>query len=559
MKKIIYLIFIIVIGMSCADGNEEIRKLLISAESLIDTNPDSAFILLEEVRRPEKLKEPYLSEYALLMIKAMDKSYRDIKGDTLIFNALDYFHEIRDIEKLGQANVYAGRVMQEREEYDPAMKYYLDAEASFKEINDEEQRGMAFYFMGELFYEKALFTEALDKFKESIACFSKNPDKYKMMIIIYRLMGNIYLVENQADSAFYYYNEGLALADSHNDQEQLSYMLQNQGMAFVETGNFDKAKENFMKSLTLCENKEEMPRIYFNLGYLYYMEQMNIDSARYFIDKCTNLLENIENPNLLSNIYFLLASVEKQNENHQSALGHYEKYMDNLSQIMTEKQNQNLLDIERKYKFELMENINNQLLQEKQQILLVCAALALAIIIGVFFFYQERMKNKYAQIEVEKKIRQLTDLRSSLSSRETIYQDLFVHQFDILKNTALMEEYIEKEDKEKGKHLLKKFHEIVYGEKGFDWDKLYLAMNAANGGDLERIKRKFPDMDTEDFKVCCLTYAGFSNSEMSFLLDVSVSTVQARKTEVREKIGVGKSINFKQYLASLIKGPDNME
>lgn len=95
----------------CACTNKPYPQSLRVADSLIHNNPDSAVILLEELKRSMAF-EPQATQmyYQLLTIKAKDKAYITHTSDSLIKTVVKYYEERKDRERLPETYYYAGRV-----------------------------------------------------------------------------------------------------------------------------------------------------------------------------------------------------------------------------------------------------------------------------------------------------------------------------------------------------------------------------------------------------------------------------------------------------------------
>ena len=81
---------IITIGLcSCHSG--QLKEVLSQAESLMENDPDSAFVLLSSYSDPENLSKADFAAFQLMYTKVKDKSYMDLSGDTVtILQSLIY-------------------------------------------------------------------------------------------------------------------------------------------------------------------------------------------------------------------------------------------------------------------------------------------------------------------------------------------------------------------------------------------------------------------------------------------------------------------------------------
>ena len=88
MKKIL---LILLFSLSCS-RHDEAECFLTKAQSVIETGHETSLMYLDSIIMPEKFlnKEKYM-EYLVTKVQAKYKNYDNIKGDTNIFEAKDYF------------------------------------------------------------------------------------------------------------------------------------------------------------------------------------------------------------------------------------------------------------------------------------------------------------------------------------------------------------------------------------------------------------------------------------------------------------------------------------
>ncbi len=551
-RKSPYYLCIIFLICSCTSNKFE-KPISDKISFLIEQNPDSALVLLDSLAYAGKINPRTNPEFILLQVQAKDKAYKDISADTLIFQAKDFFEKQGNYESSALATFYSGRVYQNQHNYDRALKEYLAAGQIADKTKDYNLRGLIPYFIGNLYYSKMLYKEAIDFYKKSINYYLfYSPDKKNKTIYIYKEIGNAFLLNNENDSAFYYYNKGLDQAIACNDTSFIITYKNNLSVAYFEIGNIKKAKENLKNILSLNPKDSELSKLYYNLAEIY-VEESLLDSALY----CLNLSLEISDEkklNLQTNIYLLYSEIESIKGNFQSALNFHTLYSESLSSIVEEKRNQDFLNIEKKYKFELVQNSYEQVVIEKQNILIICIVLFVCILIISFFLYRKHSINKQLSDEFYLKSNELDCLSQNLNENKNEFQKAFAEQFKILEKTATLSLFLDKEEKLHGKKLIQKFNEIVYSQKeGVNWDILYDTMNKMSDNYLDVIKSYLPQLNDIEFKICCLTYVKLNNTQISIILKLALDTIQAKKTGIRKKLGMSKNENLKEYLENLRK------
>ena len=147
----------------------------------------------------------------------------------------------------------------------------------------------------------------------------------------------------------------------------------------------------------------------------------------------------------------------------------------------------------------------------------------------------------------------MKELARNYNDNEDSFRSILLRHFDILKKTALLEGYLNEEEKGKGKKLLRKFNEVVYGSKDLEWAVLYQTLDNLHNGFFERLKREFPNLDESEFRICCLTYDEFDNTEIAIVLNYSINTIQTKKSIIRKKLGIRSYGDIRDFLLREVK------
>jgi tetratricopeptide (TPR) repeat protein len=129
MKKRIYLslpfIFILLLP-SCIRNTDDSEELLYKAERCIIDKPDSALFYIGSIIAPQLLDGGDYAKYAVLLVQARTQNNLPSSNDTIIYDAIRYYKKNNDGLNLAKAYLQAGRVAEDRKEYDEAKKYYYE-------------------------------------------------------------------------------------------------------------------------------------------------------------------------------------------------------------------------------------------------------------------------------------------------------------------------------------------------------------------------------------------------------------------------------------------------
>ncbi|MBN2776744.1 MAG: tetratricopeptide repeat protein [Bacteroidales bacterium] len=551
-RLFVLMLLISVLITSCQ--KRKIEPILQQATDIMEEHPDSALAILEAVHNPESFSKSLYYEYSLLQIQAKVKSKKNIFADTLIFDVRDYYKSRGDIENTAIATLYCGKVLQAKNLQDEAIDEYLIGLNYFEGINDNNLKGLYHSSIARVYYNNSLKEKAIKHYKLASQYFHKAVN-YKNQISAINYIGNCFLIKGKVDSAFVYYNEAITLADKHKIELLQAALRQGIGVAYREIGEWEKAETSIRNALEYSIDSVNQARLYSELARIFDLQGQK-DSAIYYLPKAIGYLPKEKENNLAAHIYKTWTTIEEKDQNYQKALDKYKLYNKHLAQIIDDNKNVAILEIEGKYNFQLLENQNKQLLIERQRILIILILLLLVLSVLVFVLYWRSVQNKRILIDTEKKVRQLTKLARSFDDREESFRNVLIRHFDILKKAAVLEGYLNIEEKKAGKNLLRKFNEVVYGQKQLDWNIVYNTLNLTSNGVLDKIESEFPQLDDSEFRICCLIYLNFNNTEIAILLRYSINTVQAKKSIIRKKLSINTYGNVHDFLKAHIEDRD---
>nr|WP_321357890.1 LuxR family transcriptional regulator [uncultured Draconibacterium sp.] len=531
---------------SCQQQSEKVEPILLRAETLVEQRPDSVLFLLEEIENPQSLKKSLLYRYLLLQIQAKDKSYKDITADTLVFDIQKYYNNEDNDKKAALASFYCGRVRQEQGRHEEALEIYLDAEKYLAQSNNSNLKGLFQSAIGSIYYRQFLKDKAIIHYKLAKNYFHQ-AGNYNNEISASNMIGNCLLILGKTDSAFIYYNGALALADSIKVGQLQSAARQSLGVAYRELGDYEQAIQFFRQAMTFSPDSLNGAKLAANLGRVYELQNKN-DSAIYYLQKALTYLPEEQHSYLIANIYATWSKIEEKDNNYIAALDKYKLYNKFLTEIISGNKNDAIIEIEAKYNFQLIESRNKQLLIKRQRMLIYfLGGLLLCVVLILWFLRKATIRVKELR-EAEHKIAQMQEMVSRYNIKENSFRNILLRHFEILKKTALLESYLNENEKRKGKQWLCKFNEVVYGEKNLNWNLLYETLNNAGNGILEYLRNQLTQLDDSEFRICCLIYIGFNNTEIALILNYRLNTVEVKKSNIRKKLGIENRGNIRDFL-----------
>lgn len=84
-----------------------------------------------------------------------------------------------------------------------------------------------------------------------------------------------------------------------------------------------------------------------------------------------------------------------------------------------------------------------------------------------------------------------------------------------------------------------------------NWEEFKLRFTAVNEKFYNKVTKEYPKLSQADQKICALIKLNFSSKEMARLLGISVESVHTTRYRLRKKMGLDRSVNLEDFIASL--------
>lgn len=173
--------------------------------------------------------------------KALDFYYRSLKLREEIrigYDIAESFETIGDIHWL-------------LNNHEEALEYYTRS-SDMMDLVSEGRETRAFDKVADVFEQKKEYTMARELYMRSLQAEAKQGNKSKVASLYHRL-GNSYFHENSIDTASWYYNQSLKLAEEIGDQAQTSRCLCSIGKVLFKQRLFEDAIHSLGRSLSISK------------------------------------------------------------------------------------------------------------------------------------------------------------------------------------------------------------------------------------------------------------------------------------------------------------------
>ena len=517
-------IFMSVSLSSCSSPSVK-NQLLLCADSLMETYPDSALSILESITYPQKMPRADRALYALLLTQARHKNYIALEDDSLIKTAVDYYGDKKKSLRAAKAHYYWGAIYSEKGYASFAVEEYLTAIRLMPVRN--EFLAMIYDNLAECYEEDRLYNVAIENYRAAYQILKgKDEQTYPM-----RGIARVFLLQNEKDSALYYYQQALDCALADQDSSLIGALYHDLAMVYSEKKDYIQA-DKFVSKAILLQGQDAINTC---LSKAQIMLNLNkLDSASYFFSKNMDELDIYGKAVCYDGMY----QIAKRKGEWKTATENMDAYkiLYDSMQIMTDNEELNrLMD-----KHQLEEH--KRLLSEHTRTLIfsLITAFSSLMIICVFCFMWNDRKRKKHYIALQHELTQkrvdtmlLKEEELSESNKEHIDKkrsELTEQQIQlcisVLKTTDCYDQ-LEALERATPKQLL--VMRSLRKEIRSDISDAFVDV-------MMNLKERYPALTGDDVFFCVLSLLCCSKTVVMELMDATSDALKTRKNRIKNKM-----------------------
>lgn len=536
--KILPIVLLLIV--SCSRKNESSR-LFEKAKSCIETAPDSAVIYLDSIILPETfLSKRKHMEYIVLKVQAKYKNYNNIKDDTVIFEAKRYFSQkTHNSQLLAKSYLYSGCVHDERQEYRKALSDYNLAFTTAELQRDSLIMYLSTSYIAKIYSEQNHFDKALEKHLQSINYISKN-DKEKLASS-YANISKMHCITFNSDSSTYYIDKALGIVSNIENRKLMSSIYQNAYVIYRECKKHDEARKYIKLSIETNADSSDISLYNLNLAELYF-EIGEQDSTKRYTNKLINKIKNIDDKVFLASSYSFLSEYYSSLNMNDSALYYQDKLTRIIDKIREDNMQYNIYEVEKKYNYERLSNNYNKKINRHFRLIIIMLSIVIILIIAIFLLIMRKKKNEIELMRRnEQIIIEMNNLKNEFYHLENINNNFKYSVDNILQQRAkliIKVHNAEKKYNNADKKLINELKEYVYGSMNKNGLKAAIDLVENTYPKLSsQIEKKYNNLNETEYNVCLLSMLPFSNREIANLMELGESSIAKSRTNIRRKIG----------------------
>ncbi|MBQ7471600.1 MAG: tetratricopeptide repeat protein [Prevotella sp.] len=525
-------LFLLLFLFSCTTREErELSAMLDRADSLAESNPDSALAILSQIvlsigkEGSGVVAKSLRMRYALLRVKIDDKHYRPITSyEHLVTDTLLPYFRHHDSKWLPTALFYAGRICADKGDAPQAIDYYQQTLDALPEGDNDRSRGLVHIQIGWLFLYQELYEEAISHLKHAYQCELEAKDSIYMAHTL-QAIGTCYLKTNSEDSAYVYFNKALTMAlQGGNDYVKNEALEQ---MAHISIWKKDFQKARAYLNMTLGSKDSSTIHVAYTVAVMLHYEQNHSDSVLFYAHKLLKV-GNIYNR---YTAYKALASIYLKKGQPELALEYQNKWEECDDSIRKQKNTETLARMHSLYNYQLREKENTKLIQEKnrQKLILIISFFSFITIILMLIVIILRIKEQKRRIQDRLEQIQKLQYRESIIRKEQSGEIIALSSEDNLK--SLHERLL-------NSSIAIQFYERIQTEtipKEEDWTKLEQEVSKTFPYFKRTLYRLYP-LKEQEFRICLLLKIQMRNKDVAQLISRTHNAITMASNRLIKKM-----------------------
>ena len=598
MRKIThYILYILItctalLNIRCSGNGKEKTLLpeLVHAESVMFDHPDSALHILEDMPMPSARwdKENH-ALWSLLVTQAQYKQALKIPSDSLVRIAYDYYKPTNNARRKAIAALYMGCINYDLGNIEEAMQYYLAAKTEVDKTDDYKTGYLIMSSLTNLYLFRDFADYALDACMKAYDYAIKDSNKRYQMSAL-KFLARCYCIRHEFPKAIDTYNKCSSISLELGQKDEYYYQIQTEiSLVYSNSGNLEKSLV-LSKSLPV----EYQSTVLIGKNYYYLNEH---DSAYIYLQKSLDT-DNVYTKALIYELLYKISDSHKYRQYLKTYCDSLLFYNDSIialdkgKEIIAYKEkydHQKLITEQQRLKLEKA---------DAQRMLFIITICLIVVIAVVAYLYQKRLVRKETTIrkqseqlqdymlqlhEYETQLMQnnryMNELQEQISRQEVNAEEIesYREQIDSLQseNSRLSEnintlqqhiaEYTSKLDKARrdtekfrsiseenlnlkqrermladyvvdNDSLVKELREKCRVLDDMEWETLEQMCESTYGNFVSRLQSICPTLTKQELHLCILIKLRFSNSQMSEIFGVSVSSVSQKKFRLKKHL-----------------------
>jgi len=499
-----------------------------TAERIMDTHPDLALSILQNLKPENYTSNADLALYDLLLFQALQKNDKTLIPDSLIDFSTNYYLDKNDYPRLASCYYYKAHKLKYAQHYDEATVLYFKAIDILQPKNDLDLLGKIYADLGDICSNQLDYNEALKKYKVSINCFNQIGKTLDSRFVILSIGRTYRFLKEYKTAQRYYKSAFLHVSDSL----LCGAIYQEMGINYYSSKQFDSAQFYLRKSLPYPFKGTSFAIRCYKLSDLLFDLGQYDASFKY----ASIALEHPANFSTQRECYRILVNIEYLQKNIKQMGAYMARFQACTDSIRI---------IELQTKSTVLEKLHANAQESngvKSSMILVVSILLIVLLLSAFLVVYLFKRNKLKREQLDAFKMQLNSKQEFVSQALTKkIEETRTLQADLRKNASADErERLDRELYRNALHLN-------------NWDDFNREMNHAFNNIIVSLKSNYPTINQKEIIWCCFHLLDIPHSDRMLLLEASSDSLYKLKQRLAQKLNLNTTKDLDLFLRNLIE------
>lgn len=518
---------------SCKPHGE--MAVLAHVESIMEEHPDSALAIL---RRTSPMPSKRLkAKHALLHSQALDKCWIELKTDSIIAPAVDFYEFHGTAEEKIMTYHYLGKIYHNAGDYRSAMIYQSRAKKLADDSHSLYWQGMTTSALGFILRKNYDVVEELEVFKEALDYWKEYGDSTHINYAV-------------VDLALAYYSNG----DTH-EADSLYEIACDQGnydALLHRASNLVVSKNPDYAAALRCYDAAIVHKVSFSVeDYYDYAMALYHSGDR---NRSFSILRQLEDYPVDEHGYYVRYRIFKKELMISEALTALEKFTEKSDSIIRVQLNQSVNKAKSDYN-ELAADVAKKE-KHAMKVWLIVVMLVLVLLFLALYQYM-RVKNLSLEVEYNRYKNLFEEVgrkESNIKKLRLSFAEMYKAQFAVLRD-IIEKRSAEVADAERVKNeYAKRTQEILSDIRTPEkHGKLESLLNKELDGIMAKLRADYPRLSEDDFLFLMYLIIGFDATTMSVITGGTQNSVRIRKHRVTKYMRQNPTENMDLYDAFILR------
>lgn len=543
MRKIIYLLLVIVALASCSKSESRYDKEISQAERLMLGNPDSALAILEAIDPSDIKVDSIRAKFHYLKAYGHMKANRSMVSDSLIsfahnfYRGKDIVKDIRSGTALAFYKFWVGDT--------PGSIAMLDSLTSLPGVPDS--------LMAQVLRIRVLLGASEYQGREIISLAKRlhklETDTLRKIEAKYMLLGG-YAYAGEVDSALYLENELIDYA-RNNKWSDKHFMFEVERAQLLSEAGRDAESDFIIGEIFRKAGPDNGAADLLNFQYaLNALNRGDVARAAHHLAIADSLAFKLRgNDDAYSRSYsnMLHAMVDFKRTGRVRLM-----QITGLNNRMNERFNRmkaSQWESERGALHQQNRALSLKAESQQKTVIILIISIAALVILGcsvwIIRIRRQRERDNEERIEaLQKMVDEYKSAPTQEKADSSTLRGIMLKQLGIIKMVA-------ETPTEQNREMLRKISAIDGKTNGelVDWEKIFEMIDSLYSGFYSELHRQFGEQLTpKEEQIIVLMVAGFSTKEISVITGQTISTIYVRKSSIRKKLGVPEKEDIVEFL-----------